>query len=195
MERYIGKVAVVTGSSSGIGEAISKELVKKGMKVVGLARRVERLEELKKQLSKESGQFFGVKCDIRNEEDIVNAFKWVETHLGGVDVLVNNAGVHQMTNLTEGDAEKWRTVFDTNVLGLCIATREAVKSMKKREVTGHIIHINSIAGHQVSPQLAPIRNVYSASKFAVRALAETLRLELAHNKLKIKVSVNILSFM
>ncbi|XP_044731919.1 farnesol dehydrogenase-like [Chrysoperla carnea] len=188
MENYNGKVAVVTGSSAGIGAAISKALVKRGMKVVGLARRVEKLEELKKQVSKEPGQFYGVKCDIQNEKDIIGAFEWVEKNLGGVDVLINNAGLMKDTNLTEGDTEKWRTVFDTNVVGLCIATREAVKSMKKRNVPGHVIHINSLSGHRVYPGMAHMSNVYSASKFAVRALAETLRLELEHHKLKIKVS-------
>ncbi|XP_044733703.1 farnesol dehydrogenase-like [Chrysoperla carnea] len=187
MENYVGKVAVITGSSAGIGATISKELVKRGMKVVGLARRLERLEDLKKQLSNESGQFYSLQCDIRNEKEILNAFEWVEKNLGGVDVLVNNAGLMQITTLSDGDIEKWKTVLDTNVLGLCIATREAVKSMKKRAVSGHIIHINSLAGHRVVPQVASTFNVYFASKFAVRALAETLRFELAHSKLKIKV--------
>jgi NADP+-dependent farnesol dehydrogenase len=100
---------------------------------------------------------------------------------------VNNAGIIQQTNLTEGDTEKWKRVLDTNVMGLCIATREAVKVMKANKIDGHIIHINSIAGHTV-PNF-PGLNVYPASKHAVTALTETLRQEFNHLGLKIKITV------
>ncbi|XP_044731917.1 farnesol dehydrogenase-like [Chrysoperla carnea] len=190
MERWVGKVAVVTGSSSGIGAGIAKLLVKKGMRVMGLARRLEKLEAIKKEVEDQPGEFHPVKCDIRCEDDIINAFKFVEKNFCGVDVLVNNAGLMATTNgLTDGDTEAWKKVFDTNVMGLCVATREAVRSMKKRQVPGHIIHICSIAAYKIHPGLAPIHNVYPASKFAVRALAETLRYELESLNLKIKVSI------
>lgn len=93
----------------------------------------------------------------------------------------------QDTNLIDGDTQKWKTVFDVNVLGLCIATREAVKIMRAHNVDGHIIHIGSISGHNVN--YFPHMNVYAASKFAVRALTETLRVELNSVKSKIKVTV------
>lgn len=104
-------------------------------------------------------------------------------------ILINNAGGAGLsTNLIEGDTEVWKRVFDLNVLGLCIATREAVKNMKENNVDGHIIHINSIAGHKVLN--VPNFNVYPASKFAVTALTETLRQELNSIGSKIKITVS-----
>lgn len=91
------------------------------------------------------------------------------------------------TNLLEGDTETWKKILDTNVLGLCIATREAVKNMRENNVDGHIIHINSLAGHIVVN--VPNLSVYTASKFAVTALTETLRQELNSIGSKTKITV------
>ncbi|KAJ8971428.1 hypothetical protein NQ317_018163 [Molorchus minor] len=187
MDRWVGKVAVVTGASGGIGAAIAEQLVEKGLKVVALARRKERLDELAKKLANKKGKLYPVKTDISKEEDIINAFKWVKENLGPVHILVNNAGIFKMgSTLTDGDTETWRSTFDVNVLGLCIATREAVRDMKANNVDGHIIHINSVGGHSVPP--IPGVNVYPASKYAVTALAETLRLELNSQKSRIKIT-------
>ncbi|KAJ3660773.1 hypothetical protein Zmor_005205 [Zophobas morio] len=130
MDRWRGKVAIVTGASADIGAAIAKQLVEEGLHVVGLARRSERVEDLVKQLEGKKGKLYALKTDISKEKDILKAFKWVSDNLGPVHILINNAGIIQQTNLTEGDTEKWKKIFDTNVLGLCIATREAVKIMK-----------------------------------------------------------------
>ncbi|KAJ8971429.1 hypothetical protein NQ317_018164 [Molorchus minor] len=187
MDRWVGKVAVVTGASAGIGAAIAEQLVEKGLKVVALARRKERLNELAKKLANKKGKLYPVKTDISKEEDILNAFKWIKENLGPVHILVNNAGILKMGNtLTDGDTDTWRDVLNVNVLGLCIATREAVRDMKVNKIDGHIIHINSTAGHQVPP--TPGLNVYPASKYAVTALAETLRLELNSQKSRIKIT-------
>ena len=107
-----------------------------------------------------------------------------------VHILINNAGRGAKANLTEGETRQWKKVFNLNVLGLSIATREAVKVMKENKINGHIIHMNSIAGHQVLNFEVP--SVYSASKFAVTALTETLRQELNQQGLKIKVTVSFL---
>ncbi|GFG29128.1 hypothetical protein Cfor_12655 [Coptotermes formosanus] len=101
MERWAGRVAVVTGASSGIGAAIAAELTKKGLKVVGLARRVERVQELSKSLETATGKLHAVKCDVGNEADVLAAFKWVKNNLGGVDILINNAAVGHDTSLIE----------------------------------------------------------------------------------------------
>lgn len=186
MDRWKGKVAVVTGASAGIGAAISKNLVNAGLKVVGLARRKEKVEELAKKLQGKPGKLYAVKADISKEDDIIEAFKWIKNNLGPIHILVNNAGVGRGTTLIEGETKLWKEVFDTNVLGLCIATREAFKDMKANNVDGHIIHINSIGGHTVFN--FPKMNVYPASKFAVTALTETLRQELNSVGSKIKIT-------
>ena len=151
-----------------------------------MARRLDRLEELAKKLAGKKGKFFPIKTDMTKEEDILNAFKWVKANLGPVHILVNNAGAAQKGLITEATTESLNQIIDLNVIGLSIATREAVKDMRANNVDGHIIHINSIAGHQVFSHGA---SIYFASKFAVRALAETLRLELNSLKLKIKITV------
>jgi NADP+-dependent farnesol dehydrogenase len=206
MDRWVGKVAVVTGASSGIGAGISEFLVDQGLivseatpktpiigsfQVVGLARRSELVEELAKKLTGKKGQLHAVKADVSNEEDVVKAFKWVEDNLGHVHILINNAGVAKENFLCNGDAAAWKGTLDVNVLGLCIATREAVKSMTANNINGHIIHINSVAGHKI-PNFPGI-NIYTASKHAVTALAETLRQEFNHLGSKIKITVGLSS--
>lgn len=188
MERYVGKVAVVTGASAGIGEAIVDSLTKAGMLVVGLARRVERVQTLAQKLAKEGakGKLHALQCDMRVESDIVRAFEWTTKNVGNIQVLVNNAGVVSKSNLTEGATEDWRMILETNVLGLCIATREASKIMKANKTEGHIIHINSIAGHY--HQYFPTIGVYGASKHAVTNLTEILRQEMVAQKTNIKVT-------
>ncbi|XP_058831552.1 farnesol dehydrogenase-like [Topomyia yanbarensis] len=187
MYRWVGKVAVVTGSSSGIGAATAKALVKAGMVVVGLARRVERVEALKLELKQaDRDRLHAIKCDVSKEENILETFKLVEEKFGGVDVLINNAGILRETKLIEAETEKVREVIDTNVMGLVLCSREAFKSMKKRSVDGHIVHINSIAGHMV-PNF-PNLNIYPASKFAVTAITETMRHELRTEGTKVKVT-------
>uniref|UniRef100_T1D4L4 Putative dehydrogenase n=1 Tax=Psorophora albipes TaxID=869069 RepID=T1D4L4_9DIPT len=188
MERWAGKIAVVTGASSGIGAAIAKDLAKAGMVVIGLARRVELVEALKSDLEGSAkGRLHAAKCDVSKEEDILKSFRWIETKFGGVDVLVNNAGVLRETTLLEADnTQMLRDVMDINVMGLVLCSREAFQSMKKRSVDGHIVHISSIAGHKVVE--IPTINLYSASKFAVRAITETMRMELRTAGTKIKVT-------
>ncbi|CAH1119604.1 unnamed protein product [Phaedon cochleariae] len=186
MERWVGKVAVVTGASSGIGAAIAQMLVENGVIVVGLARRSEEIEKLAKTLSGKKGKLYAVKADLSKEEDIKNAFKWASKNVGPVQILVNNAGIHDKSSLIDGDTDKWRNTININVVALCIATREAIKIMRDNKIEGHIIHINSVAGHKV-PSLISV-DVYSPSKYAVTALTETLRLEINALKLKVKIT-------
>ncbi|KAJ3651664.1 hypothetical protein Zmor_017689 [Zophobas morio] len=186
LDRWVGKVAVVTGASSGIGAAIVEFLVDNGIIVAGLARRSELVKEKAKQLSGKPGKLHAIKADITKEEDILNAFKWIEENLGHVHILINNAGVAKENFLRNGETADWKQTFDVNVMGLCIATREAIKIMSANNINGHIIHINSVVGHKVVP--FPGINVYIASKYAVTALTETLRQELNAIDSKIKTT-------
>ncbi|XP_044271282.1 farnesol dehydrogenase-like [Tribolium madens] len=187
MEKWVGKVAIVSGASSGIGAAIVDQLVEHGLIVVGAARRSELVEERAKKLSGKRGKLVAIKADFTKEEDILRVFEWTSKNLGPVHILINNAGTSRPSaSLTEGKTEDWKTVLDLNVLGLCIATREAVKVMKANKINGHIIHINSVLGHTIC--MGNVINVYGASKFAVTALTETLRQELNSLNLKIKIT-------
>ncbi|XP_037045369.1 farnesol dehydrogenase-like [Bradysia coprophila] len=193
MERWSGKVAVVTGASSGIGAAIVIDLVKAGMIVVGLARRKDRVEALKKDIpSNATGKLYAVKCDITRDDDIVKAFGWIVFELGGIDVLVNNAGIVKMIPLLEeGNEDSLKSVLQTNLWGLVLCTKKAVEIMRrKKTVGGHIININSIAGHKVIGSFGrqPVSNVYPCSKFGVTALTEVLRQEFAFENMKMKVT-------
>ncbi|KAF2890338.1 hypothetical protein ILUMI_15835 [Ignelater luminosus] len=186
MNRWKGKVAIVTGASAGIGAEIATQLVEAGVIVVGLARRKEKIDELAKTLKNKNGQLYSFKADVSKEQDILDAFRWVKENLGPVHILVNNAGFKRNTNLIDGDASMWKEIMDTNVLGLCISTREAIKDMRANNVDGHIVHINSVAGHMIPNR--PQMSVYPASKHAVTALTETLRQELNSIGSKIKIS-------
>uniref|UniRef100_A0A7G3AUN4 Putative dehydrogenase n=1 Tax=Lutzomyia longipalpis TaxID=7200 RepID=A0A7G3AUN4_LUTLO len=191
MDRWIGIVAVVTGASAGIGAAIVKDLAKAGMVVVGLARRAERVDDLKNDLPEDVRQnLHSAKCDVMNEDEIVKVFAWITEKFGGVDVLVNNAGIIDTNTrlIDEGNSAIIRNTVNTNILGLIFCTREAFKSMKDRSVAGHIILMNSIAGHALPNMQYEFPefnfNVYSGTKHAVTAITEGLRQEL----LKVKDS-------
>lgn len=187
MERWIGKIAIVTGASSGIGEAISKAFATAGCHVVGLARREDRLNKLTNELSSVKGSFDGIKCDIRNEEDIINAFKYAEDKFGSIDVLVNNSGICENKFLSDSTIENIRSVIDVNLIGAALCTREAVKIMRKHESEGHIININSILGLNANLANAPI-GMYAASKFGLRAMSHNWRKEFTQKKDKIRIT-------
>ncbi|XP_022231779.2 farnesol dehydrogenase [Drosophila obscura] len=191
MDRWLNRVAVVTGASSGIGAACCKDLVSKGMIVVGLARREHRLQEVKSSLPVDQGaRFHGRKCDVSVEQQVIDAFVWIEQTLGGADVLINNAGIVRRTNITdEGNSDALRAILDTNLLGVSWCTREAFLSLQRRKVNdGHVVLINSLAGHIV-PMVDGVQfNMYAPSKHAITALAEVLRQEFINKSTKTKIT-------
>lgn len=194
MERWKNKVAVVTGASSGIGAACVTQLIRGGMIVVGLARRKEKVYCLKDELPNELRQnLHAIKCDVMIEHDVTRSFAWIVDNLGGIDVLVHSAGIIEHTELlTKGNTRKIRKTIDTNIMGTFYCVKEAVNSMLEKDVEGHIIIINSIAGHVV-PNLGPdlpSLNIYPATKFALTAMVETYRQELQRKSLKIRISVS-----
>ncbi|KAL3991662.1 translation initiation factor eIF-2B subunit alpha [Sarotherodon galilaeus] len=179
MERWRGRVALVTGASVGIGAAVAVELVRLGMKVVGCARDVGKIQQLAAecQSAGHPGVLVPFKCDLTKEEEILAMFAAIKEQHKGVDVCINNAGLAHPEALLNGKTSAWKNMWDVNVLALCICAREAYQSMKERNVDdGHIININSMGGHHVYP--FPDLHFYMATKFAVTALTEGLRQEL-----------------
>lgn len=190
MLKWHDKVAVITGASTGMGAAIAVELAKNKMTVVGLARRKDNIEKLANDNKHLQGKIHAVECDIMKPESIAAAFDWVERNFGGVDVLVNNAGVIRHRHLTDLNVpdEDYLDQINTNFTGMVLTTRRALKTMKEREF-GYVININSIAGHS-TPDGVGVKfggNIYGATKWAVTNLTEVLRLELGQGK-KIRVT-------
>jgi 17beta-estradiol 17-dehydrogenase / 3beta-hydroxysteroid 3-dehydrogenase len=179
LARWKGKVALVTGGSSGIGESTARRLAREGLQVAICARREERLRDLAEEIGA-----FAVPADLRDARSIDALFGVLRERFGGVDVLVNNAGLGYDAPLVSGDTERWRETLEVNVLALCICTREAISDMRRRGDEGHVIHVSSMAAHRV-----PLGSgVYAASKYAVRALTEGLRAELRELGSAIRVS-------
>jgi len=171
MQQWKDRVAVVTGASSGIGAAVATALADAGMHVSVWARREERLATL---AAGSDGRITPQRVDLRDERSVLAAFAAVRAQHGGVDVLINNAGLGFDEPLTTGSTERWREMLEVNVLALCVCTREAVKDMRARGDDGHVLHISSMAAHRVPPG----SGVYSATKYAVRSLTEGMRKEL-----------------
>lgn len=147
---------------------------------------MEKVEELSKTL-KGPGKLHPFKCDVTKEEDVLKAFQWVGENLGPISILVNNAGVGALVDLTSAPTEEFKAIFDTNVLGLCLATREASKVMLEKKIDGHIVHISSVAAHSVG--LGSF-GVYCASKHAVHALTEGLRKTFCEKGSKARITVS-----
>ncbi|XP_036005592.1 dehydrogenase/reductase SDR family member 11 [Fundulus heteroclitus] len=189
MDRWKGRVALVTGASVGIGATIAKELVRSGMRVVGCARNVDKIKALAAECKSAgySGVLIPFKCDLTNVEEIQSMFAAIKAEHKGVDVCINNAGLANPEPLLSGKTSGWKTMLDVNVMALSICTREAYQSMKERNIDdGHIINLNSICGHIVinSGDI----HFYTATKYAVSALTEGLRQELREAKTHIRAT-------
>lgn len=182
MNRIEGKLALVTGASSGIGEACARRLAAEGANVALWARREERLKRLADDLAREHGVTVRTAAvDVRDREAVRAAVDRLLEEAGPPDILVNNAGLAAgFDAIQEGDFEDWDRMLDTNVKGLLNVTRLLLPSMLEAD-RGHIINIGSTAGHQVYPK----GNVYNASKFAVTALTEAINLDVVGSRLKV----------
>jgi NADP-dependent 3-hydroxy acid dehydrogenase YdfG len=165
---------MVTGASSGIGRACAVALAQAGMRVAICARREDLLADLRAELEAAGAEVLSRTVDVRDESQILDLFEAVRLAWGGVDVLVNNAGLGLRTPLISGETERWREMLEVNVLALCICTREAVQDMRRRDVAGQVVHVSSMSGHRIPDG----SGVYSATKYAVRSLTEGLRKEL-----------------
>jgi NADP-dependent 3-hydroxy acid dehydrogenase YdfG len=165
-----GKVVVITGASSGLGEATARHLAKERAKLVIGARRVDRLKALAKDLDLPDSAV--VETDVTKREDVERLVgRAVELH-GRIDVMLNNAGLMPQSLLEKLKVDEWERMVDVNIKGVLYGIAAALPHMMAQK-SGHIINVSSVAGHKVGPGGA----VYSATKHAVRALSEGLRQE------------------
>lgn len=175
------RVALITGSTSGIGEATARLLAKNNFNLIICGRRKDRLEKLRDELSK-STEVIALSFDVRDRDGVHNAISSLESPWNMIDVLINNAGnAHGFDSIQTGNVDDWDAMMDINVKGLLYVSKEVIPMMTQRN-SGHIINIGSIAGKEVYPN----GNVYCASKFAVDALTKGMRMDL--NPFGIKVT-------
>lgn len=179
----------MTGASAGIGFAVARGLVEQGMKVVGCAPDIAPVEKLSKELAHQPGSLTAFTCDVSREDQVMTMFRRIreDPNLGHVDVCINNAALAHPAALLTGETSDWRHMFEVNVLGLMMCTKEAFKTMQEKNIDdGHIVIVNSLAG------VRPINNkdlhCYMATKYAVNAIKEGLRNELRELKTNIRIS-------
>ena len=168
-----GKTAIVTGASSGIGWATAVMLAKAGVNVALAARRIEKLEEVAKEIEKIGQKALPVQVDVTNKEDIKKMVAETVKTFGKIDILVNNAGVLDYKNFLDIDDENWNKVLDVNLRGYLWTAQAVAKEMAKNK-SGKIVNIASIAGLAAFPQIA----VYNISKAAVIMLTKSMATEL-----------------
>ncbi|KAL6870171.1 putative NRPS-like protein biosynthetic cluster [Amphichorda felina] len=178
--RLAGKVAVITGASSGIGAAVAVGLAREGAHVAIAARRLDALEGVKAKLAPYPGKVLIHKTDVTNKSQVESLFKTTAEELGSVDILVSCAGVMYFTMMANCQTDEWERTVDVNCKGLLHCLSSTVPGMLARG-GGHIVAISSDAGRKVFPGLG----VYSASKFFVEATLQSLRLETAGSGLRV----------
>jgi NADP-dependent 3-hydroxy acid dehydrogenase YdfG len=166
------KVIVITGASSGIGEATAKLLAKHGARVVLGARRSDRLEAIAKEIRTAGGTAEYQTLDVTQRSQLEAIVQFAQSKFGRVDVLINNAGVMPLSALDQLKVDEWDRMIDVNIKGVLYGIAAALPVMKAQKA-GQIINLSSIGGHAVSPTAA----VYCATKFAVGAISEGLRQE------------------
>lgn len=176
------KVALVTGATSGIGEATACMFASNGYDIIITGRRSERLKALKTKLEKDSTRVLDLCFDVKIEMQVKDIFENLPQEWREIDVLVNNAGLAAgLESIDRGDSDDWNRMIDTNVKGLLYVTTQVVKLMKENNTGGHIINIGSIAGKEVYPN----GNVYCATKHAVDALTKGMRMDLLKYNIKV----------
>jgi NADP-dependent 3-hydroxy acid dehydrogenase YdfG len=166
------KVVVITGASSGLGEATARLLSAKGAIVVLGARRSDRLHSLMDELTRKGGKALAVTTDVVHRDQVQKLVDAAVETYGRIDVMINNAGLMPQALLERLQVDQWERMIDVNIKGVLYGIAAALPHMQ-RQKSGHFINVSSVAGHKVGPGFA----VYAATKFAVRALSEGLRQE------------------
>ncbi len=173
-EKLRDKVAIVTGASSGIGEASARALAGEGAKVVVAARRTERLDALVARIQSEGGTALAVTTDVTSRQSTEALVEQTLNAYGRVDILVNNAGVMPLSLIRKRHVEEWDRMIDVNIKGVLYCIAACLPSMLDQG-GGHIVNVSSVAGRRPFPG----GTIYSATKFAVRAISQGMHLELS----------------
>lgn len=173
---------LITGASSGIGQACAEQFAKNGARLILMARRLDKLNALADTLKKNYLiDVLTFSLDVRSNSQVTEVIDSIPSDWQQIDVLINNAGLALgLEKLHEGYLEDWETMIDTNVKGLLYMSRKVIPMMVKNN-KGHVVNIGSIAGHQVYPNGA----VYCATKFAVRAISEGLKMDLLGTPIRV----------
>lgn len=174
-----GRVALVTGASSGIGEATVKMLADEGASVALAARREDELQNLADSVESDSGDALVVPTDITDEEQVREMVETTHEEFGRLDILVNNAGVMLLEPAAEADTDNWRQMVELNLLGLMNATHATLPIMQEQG-EGHVVNVSSVAGRQASPNSSG----YNASKWGVNGFTDALRQEVAEEGIR-----------
>jgi NADP-dependent 3-hydroxy acid dehydrogenase YdfG len=177
-----GKVAAITGASSGIGAATAEALVAEGAAVALGARRTDRIDELAAKISAGGGRAVAIETDVTSEASARAFVDATVEQLGGIDILVNNAGVMLLGPIGGADTDEWRTMVEVNVLGLMYCTHAALPLMASAG-GGHIVNVSSVAGRQANLG----SGVYNATKWGVGAFSEALRQEALHAGVRVTI--------
>lgn len=172
MSNVEGKVVILTGASSGIGEGTAKELAAHGAKLVLAARREDRLHNLQKEIQEAGGEASYKVTDVTSREQMAALAKFTIDTYGQIDVIVNNAGLMPLSFMNKTKVDEWDRMVDVNIKGVLYGIAAVLPHMQERK-QGHVINVSSVAGHEVGLGGA----VYSGTKFAVRAITEGLRQE------------------
>jgi NADP-dependent 3-hydroxy acid dehydrogenase YdfG len=170
MENIEGKIVVITGASSGLGEAAARHLVGHGAKLVLGARRLDKLQAIARDLGLPAQA--AVQTDTTDRAQVTRLVEAAVSAHGRIDVLINNAGIMPQSLLARGKVDEWDSMIDVNIKGVLYGIAAALPHMMERK-SGHIINVSSVAGHKVRPG----STVYAATKAAVRMLSEGLRQE------------------
>ncbi|MGZ8847049.1 MAG: SDR family oxidoreductase [Pyrinomonadaceae bacterium] len=175
------KTAIVTGGTKGIGRGIAEALIREGASVCVSARHREEIDEAVTQLNQTGAdRAVGFVCDVRDYEQVKALIEFNEKELGGLDILINNAGIGIFESVEETSPEDFRAVLETNLFGVFYCCHEAIPQMKKRG-GGYIINISSLAGANPHPRMA----AYNASKFGLNGFSEALMQEVRHDNIKV----------
>jgi NADP-dependent 3-hydroxy acid dehydrogenase YdfG len=177
-----GKVAAITGASSGIGEATALALAAEGCTVALGARRKDRIDALAGRIEADGGRALAIEVDVADEESARSFVGAANAQLGGLDILVNNAGVMLLGPVAGADTEEWRRMIEVNGLGLLYCTHAALPIMGAAG-SGHIVNVSSVAGRSA----AMGAGVYNFTKFGVVGFSEALRQECTHANVRVTI--------